>query len=415
MNVRSKAPPWIPPEPLLFAQAMLLFSWIALFLAGVRGIFGVSPIGLAWVHAIVLGWLSSTALAFLIHVLPGFTGVSWRYERLARATLWLFQAGVVVLVAGFAAWIRSLIVAGGAIVVVSVFSFLVPFFATVGVAMRDRERGTRAVARALAIVIGIFGIAVALGFALAIGLNLGRAFVIAWAPAHGLLGIVGWLALLVAGVSVRTYQRLFGGTLGRRSHIVTSALALLGIAVWIAGRAASVHGIADAGSALVVVAAAIYLASVVRALGGTKGSRNLARDFVTASSLWLAVAIGYAIANLTGRPDTAALAFAILLGWIGQNVNAHLMHVGVRLLATLVIDNADETQPADLLDRRASIVSFVGYQAAIACGIAGLSLHAGRLLEAAAILGLCGMAAMATNTAIAAHRATRRRLENALA
>ena len=401
MGARSRPRPFIPPEPLIFGQFALLFSWLALFFAGAHREFGLSPIAFAWIHAVVLGWLTTTALAFLIHVLPGFTDVPWRFERLARAALWCYQPGVVVLVAGFALWKPVWLTVGGAIIVASIALFLVPFLATIAEAVRQPDRPTRAIARALAIVVGFFALTVLLGFSLSIGLNQGQAFVWHWAGVHGMLGIVGWLSLLVAGVSMRTYNRLIGQSDRRLAHITISALALAGLAIWIVGAATGPVALQASGAILIIIGAALHVGTTLNALRSASSRHRLPREFIFASALWLAVAVAYGAVDLFGGAYMLPLFFVVLVGWIGQNVNAHLMHVGIRLMATLVIADDDETPPALLLDLRVGVASLILNQLAVACGAIGLTIFEGRLLEAAAIFGIFGFAAMAFNVVIA--------------
>lgn len=404
--------PFIPPEPLIFAQAALLFSWLALFFAGAHREFGLSPVAFAWIHAVVLGWLTTTALAFLIHVLPGFTDVPWRFERLARAALWVYQPGVVVLVAGFALWRPAWLSVGGAVIVVSIALFLVPFVATIADALKDEDRATRVVAGALAIIVGLLALTLFLGFALSLRLDFPEPFLWRWAGVHGLLGVIGWLCLLVAGVSMRTYNRLIGRSDRRRVHVIISLLVLAGLAAWIAGTLSAVTALAALGAVLIIAGAALYAGSTFNALRGATSRHRLPQEFIFFSSLWLAVAVAYAIAGLTGREDAIPLLFIVLAGWIGQNVNAHLMHVGIRLMATIVIAEDDETSPMVLIDRRAGVASLVFNQFAVACGVVGLSIFNGPLLEAAGVLGVVGLAFMALNVAIAVRAAidARRRL-----
>jgi hypothetical protein len=402
---------WIPPEPLVFAQASALASWALLVLAGQRGVFGPSPIGFAWIHVVVLGWITSTALAFLIHVLPTFTDVPLKFARLARGAPWIFQLGTVAIVVGFAQWMPRLIAAGGAAVVIAVGLALVSFLATGISAMRSSDRPTRAIARALCIVLSILGITVALGFSMSLGLGSGRAFVAQFAGVHGALGTLGWIALLVAGVSMRTYNALLGRSSGRVAHIATGTLVLVGLGVWIVGTLLANADVTTAGGALIALGSIVWFAAILAALRGATVAHRLPREFVAASAFWLCVAIAYGIAGLAGHGVPAALLFAILVGWVGQNVNAHMMHVGVRLLATLVIDDDDETRPIDLLDRRIGVCSLVLYQAAIACALAGLTLSHGLLLEIGGCLGIAATLTMLANMAAAgraamAHRAS---------
>lgn len=408
-DAARRDPSWIPAEPLVFAQLSLLASWVLLFIAGERGDVAQSPIGFAWIHAVVLGWLTCTALAFLVHVLPTFTDVPLRFARLARNALWLFEAGTVAIVAGFAFWAPVAILAGGAAVGLAVTLALVSLLATAAQAMRSADRTTRAVARAFFVVFALLGVTVGLGVAMSVGLARGSAFVARLAPLHGAIGTIGWLALLVAGVSMRTYNVLLGRTVSRTAHIATSTLVLAGLTTWVVGRLVPDTVAAVAGGVLLGLGALTALAATAHAALGSRVAHRLPREFVVAATFWLCVAIAYGGAALAGLDVAPALLFAILLGWIGQNVNAHMMHVGIRLLSTLVISGDDETRPVELLDRRLGVASFWLYQAAVACGVAGLTIGNASLLEVGGVTGFAGTLASLANVASAGRRAARRR------
>ncbi|MGH7736396.1 MAG: hypothetical protein ACREMP_00775 [Candidatus Tyrphobacter sp.] len=408
MSEPRTATPWIPPQPLVFAQASLLVSCGLMIAAGAKREFGASPIGFAWIHAVVLGWMSSTALAFLIHVLPTFTDTPLRLERVARFAPWLLQIGVVLIVVGFLVWKPSIVAAGGALVVVGVACALASFFATAAAALRSSDRTTRAVARAFLGVFFFLALTVGIGFALSIGLDTHATFVPRWANVHAALGIFGWLGLLVAGVSMRTYNQLLGNSAGRIAHIATSSLVLVGIALFWAGTLTQNTVLLEAGGAFVAAGAAVNFIATSRSLLRADAVHPLPVEFVAASDLWLLVAIAYAVAGLLGHPYPAALLVAILLGWIGQNLNAHMMHVGVRLIATLVIADDDETPPVELLDRRLGLASLLLWQAAIACGLAALTIGSGALLQAAGALALFGALALIANLRFAARSASLR-------
>jgi hypothetical protein len=235
---------------------------------------------------------------------------------------------------------------------------------------------------------------VALGFALSIGLSLGRAFVVLWAPVHAMLGLIGWQSLLVAGVSVRTYARIVRKADRRAAHIVISSLVLVGLLLWTGARLAHAVPVEVAGDALIVAGGIIYAASTLLLLRGPGNPHRLPREFVAASAFWLVIALCYGLASYGGAQEAAVFVFVLLVGYIGQNVNARLMHVGIRLLSTLVISEEDETQPGLLLDRRVGLAFLILYQAAVACGAIGLTFSIGSVIEVAAILGFLGTVAM---------------------
>lgn len=400
---------WIPPEALVFAQVSLLVSWVLLFVAGREGSAAASPLAFAWIHTIVLGWLTMTALAFLIHVLPTFTETSLKLQGLARGALWLFQAGVVLLVAGFAAWKPMLIAWGGGVTAIAVLAALTSFIATTGAALRSDDNVVRAVARAFLIVFVMLACTVAVGLAMGARLAVGNGAVLRLALVHATMGLFGWMTLLVLGISMRTYNVLLGYRIGRAAHIAASSFVLGGVAVAVAAILASQSIVAAAGAVLVIVGALIADVSTLRGLRLARAEHRLPREFVAASAFWLLVAIAYGVAGLFGFDASAAMLVALLLGWVGQNINAHMMHVGIRLLATIVISADDETEPRDLLDRRIGVASWILWQLSIAAAVLGVRYSNGALLEAGAIVGFAATLAVLTNIAYAGRTASHRR------
>lgn len=398
---------WIPPEPLVFAQVASLASWGLMFASGRQGVIGVSPLGLSWMHAVVLGWLTSTALAFLIHVLPTFTETRLRLALLARSALYAFQAGTVAIVGGFAFAVPILVAAGGGIVIVAVLALLLSFVTTLVAAFSSDDATTRTVARAFLTVLVMLGLTVTLGFTMSVGLTTGAVFVSRLMGVHAALGIFGWLALLVAGISVRTYNVLLGSSIGAPAHITTSSLTLAGLVIFVTGTFFMSSSIATAGGAILALAAATAGIATVRALRRATSEHRLPREFVTAAAFWLFVSIGYGAVGLSGHSIPVALLLEILLGWIGQNVNAHMTHVGIRLIATIVISDDDETRPGDLLQRGIGVTSFWLWQGAVAAAVLGATIANGGCLEVASILGFAANTTMLVNfthAALAAYK-----------
>lgn len=404
--------PFIPPLPLLFAQAMLLVSWVALFACDASPGVALSPARLVWIHAVALGWLTTTALAFMMHVVPAFVDVEWRFPRSARWAIFAHMAGVAVLLIGFARSQPALIVAGGAVVCAAVAVYAFGFLATAGTAMRRGDAASRAIARAFTLVVTALAATVVLGLTMAVALANGRLEMLRLAPIHGATGAIGWIALLVAGVSARTFNRLIGRADRRRSHIASSSMAFAGLAVWIAGSAAQQSIVAACGGVLLLASAVLYAATTLRTLRSASEPHRLPREFVFAATIWLIVAVGFGAAGIAGYDFSSALLFALLAGWVGQTLNAHLMHTGIRLLATLAIDPEDETEPVDLLDRRWGVASFTINQLAVGCGVLGLATGIETLVRIAAVAGVLAMAVTAANV-LRALRAARSLASNA--
>ncbi|HYL27477.1 MAG TPA: hypothetical protein VEW74_06545, partial [Candidatus Nitrosotalea sp.] len=88
--------------------------------------------------------------------------------------------------------------------------------------------------------------------------------------------------------------------------------------------------------------------------------------------------------------------FVMLAGWVGQFVNAHVFHIGVRLIATIYRGDDDETRPQELLDPRWSWCVFIAFQIAVAAIAAGLVLDNPPIAIGGAAAGLFGWLAMIT-------------------
>jgi hypothetical protein len=110
---------------------------------------------------------------------------------------------------------------------------------------------------------------------------------------------------------------------------------------------------------------------------------------------------------LSGKPWGAAYVFVLLMGWVGQMVNAHLYHIGIRVLATVYRGEDDETRPQELLEARLSWYSFIAFQLAIAGVVVALIGGNDALVARSAIFGITGWIAVVANVLAARIRAKR--------
>jgi hypothetical protein len=127
--------------------------------------------------------------------------------------------------------------------------------------------------------------------------------------------------------------------------------------------------------------------------------------FLAAAGFWLALSIVLGFGILAGGEHQAAYAFAGLMGWVGQMVLGHMHHIGVRLLATTVRGEDDETEPGQLLWLPLTWSTFALFQLAIGCGVLGLLTDDRAVIAAAGGIGLCAWLAMSANIAGAWGRA----------
>ncbi|MGD0475440.1 MAG: hypothetical protein ABSB70_19810 [Candidatus Velthaea sp.] len=83
---------WIPPAGLIAGHGAYGLSWLLLAGTGFGHAlnFGIEH---AWIQLVALGWITTIALAILIHVIPGFTDARWVHERLGRLAIPVFAFG----------------------------------------------------------------------------------------------------------------------------------------------------------------------------------------------------------------------------------------------------------------------------------------------------------------------------------
>ena len=397
---------WIPPAALVYAQLAHGFSWLLILWIAWNGNLSGGLYGFAWIHAIALGWVSMAALAILMHAMPNFVDVQWRGETPARWSLAGYGIGVALLLYGFLAQPRIL-PAAGALVLASLLVYLACAFATLAGAFSG-ERVQRAVARAFS---GTFAFLLAtaiVGFGLAWMLG-GRGFpawLAALPPAHGSLGTLGWLALLIFGVSMRTLRPITGGgTRFRWVHIVVGSRSALGGPLLAAGTAAGLTVLSWSGGALFALAALAFAFDTLDVVLRAKNPHRPPQAFVVASVLWFLFALFLGGCVLAGKPLGQAYIFVLLLGFVGQFVNAHLYHIGIRLIATVYRGEDDETRPQELLETRLSWYSFFAFQIAIAVIVVAFLNGSNALAARGAIFGVTGWIAMLANILAARARA----------
>ena len=398
---------WIPPIALGAAQVAHGVSWILLFILAAAQPFALGLPALGWLHLVALGWFTLTALAVLVHVIPTFTDAPWKGQRIARGALLLYAGGVVALVAAF--WNRSTgaLPWAAAVIALALVGYLVPAARTLSAAYTG-PRVEAAIARALTITLSALFVTVAIGIALTLALA-GRAPVslLAAGPTiHASFGLFGWLTILIMGVSARTVRPISGaGSRHPRAHIAAGTLEVAGVLLIGAGALLGAPIVAGLGTVALFAGAIVYAADLADVLRRATVTHRPPQAFLAAGTAWLIVGLALAIGMLAGAPWGPAATYVVLIGWIGQLVNAHIHHIGVRLIATIARGDGDETQPGELLTTPLSWTSFALFQFAVAAGAVALIAQTPPLLGAAALTGLAGWLVLSVNIAIAANRA----------
>lgn len=365
----QRAPRWA----LVLAQLAHAASWVLLFwIATQQGVAGLTPAAIAWIHLVGLGWITLTALAILIPLIPATTGVTWQAPRLQHLALAGFAVGAICFPAAWLAFDRAIPAVGGILVVAAAFYVALALWALSGAARGERVE--RAVARAFSISLIVFALVAVLGATLAgaIAAPVVPTWFLHLARAHALLALLGWLTLLIYGVSARTLRLLFA----ERSrllfaHIVVGTLGMAGAIVLAAGAAAGSLATMWVGAVAMAIAAIAFAVDTLDIVARSQGAL-VVRAFVVASVLWSLVAIVLGIGTLLGHHWSDAFGYVVLVGWVGQMLDGHLASLARPLPAWL---------------------SFVAFQSAVLYGLMGLLAGFAAPVALAAAFGALGWCA----------------------
>lgn len=396
---------WVPPGALIFAQLSHGASWLLLIWAGLAGsVSAISFPAIAWIHTVVLGSGTTAAMGVLLHVIPRFSDVRWRAENLARYSLFFFCAGVVIFV-GALLLQPDLAIFGAGVIVLALLAYAAAALATLAQAFRG-ERTERAIARALLITLLLLLVTALLGLALSAWLSgYAGAWIAALPAAHGNLGLLGWLSLLIFGVSVRTVRPITGArSRFPAAHIIVGSFTLIGVVLLTIGLAA-VPALVWPGAILFACASLVYAFDLLDVLRRAIGPFTAPRAFLLAAVCWLLCALVLGAGTLAGRPWQLAYGFVLMTGWLMQMINAHIYHIGVRVMLTAYRGEDDETRPQTVLDARLSWLSFAAFQLAVASGLIGLIVQQAGAVSTGGALGATGWLAMMANLAVARSRA----------
>jgi hypothetical protein len=363
----------------------------------------VSPrpgLPLAWVHAVALGWITLTALAVMQHVLPAMAEREWRFAAVARASLVLIGAGALMLVAGFLTS-GVLLLAGGVSAAAGIVAYVT--VALLSLTAPAPDTAARTIGGALAATLGALLVTALLGSALAFGYVRGDAALLALAPVHVIAGIVLWLTVLTTGVSARTLVPMLGArTRLGLLHVVAGSAIFAGGAVAAAGF--SFAPLRTTGLAIVAVGVIAYAIDILDRLRRASTPVLHARVAVGAALAWLLLACAASFA--ASAPAFARVAVvAALAGWIGSMVLAHLLHIGVRVLATAILGEDDETRPWELLSMPLALGLVALYEAAVVALVIGAWSFASLPFAVAGVTGLAALLMVGANGAVALRRA----------
>lgn len=392
---------WIPPLPLALGAIAFGASWIVLFAYSQTGSLGVSFLALGWAHTVALAWITSIALAILIHALPGFTDVEWDGwpARMARAGTVVFALAAYALAIGFIIQAPLLLEIAGTIAFAALACYVICALQPIGRALRG-ERVERAIARAFTgvlaalIVTGLLGVL----FTYALGGRIRSSLLLGVPQAHALLGIAGWLTILVVGVSARTMRPICGvRSRYPRLHILFSSALLVGTIVAAAGAWMQLAAFLLAGCVLLTLGAVTYAVDLGDILARATVPHRTPQLFMGAAAAWMVIAAALLDATALGYSFAQAAVYAALIGWVGSAVLAHLHHIGIRVLLTQVLGEDDETRPQKVLQAPLSFATLALFEGAALLGTIAFIIEVPSVLTWAAVFGFLSFVALVTN------------------
>lgn len=393
---------WIPPFP--FALGILSFglSWVALFEIARGGSFRPSFLTFGWLHIVTLGWISLIALSVLLYAVPEFLDAPWKSRPIARACTLFFALGVALLLVGFFCTNVIALQIGATIALLASIVYMVAIAEPLRFAMRGTDRVSRAVARAFSGTFAFFVLTALFGtaFAYAIGGHLPAAWLQDIPHAHAILGIGGWLTLLVVGVSARTMGPIAGARTRRPLvHIIGSSTLMLGIIIAAIGAAIANEPTAIVGCALLIIGTAAYASDIADVISRATVKHRPPQILMLFAAAFALVAAILATCAAAGEPIANAAIYAALIGWIGSAILAHIHHIGVRVLLTTIRGEDDETRPEKVLTPALTWTTLTLYELAAILGTLAAITATPTTLSFASIAGFCAFITLLTNLA----------------
>ena len=322
---------WIQPDRphltrsgLFLAGAVLTFPIVGGFVAAAAPHLAAlqhrTPVVLTANHLVTLGWGTMIALGALHQLLPAAAGVRHDPGPLVVAQFGVHLAGVVLLALGF--WWRAalILVTGGGAVVLSVLASAV----TAAWVLRRRTRWNEPLAF---VAVALASLVLVTTWGVVLGLNLRYAFWPALLRPMGLvvhltLGLLGWFAFLITGVSYYLLQR-FTARRSLEGSRVRAVFALLVIAVsaLLTGAFASAV-LVRAGLLAAGAAGLVYVQDVRRFVATWSRARDISRVhwqlLMVETAALSAGVIAYALGLLGGSPTRWIVAGVTLFltGWV---------------------------------------------------------------------------------------------------
>ncbi|MBV9272094.1 MAG: hypothetical protein JO165_13455, partial [Candidatus Eremiobacteraeota bacterium] len=180
-------------------------------------------------------------------------------------------------------------------------------------------------------------------------------------------------------------------------HIGGSSAILAGIVIAEIGVLGGWPALAFSGFIVGAIGALAYLIDLADVFRRATTPHVQPQLLMVFGALCSFVAMLVAASAMLGKDVGAAAVYVALIGWVGSAVIAHLHHLGVRLLLTIVRGDDDETRPWEVLTPHLTWLTVALYIAAVVLGALALNLHHFAYLEIAAICGILAWIVMVVN------------------
>ncbi len=383
--------------------AWVALAWIAEDVAAFSG--GPGPV-LAAIHILTLGVLLLTAMGASFQMLPVALGRLAPPVWACKATFWMFLAGAVVLLFGFAQALPEIMVAGAILTVLGVTLY--------GVTIARVVRGSGELRPVLMHVwTALASLALAVGLALALTLDYDMSFLpnhASMAAVHALLAGYGFMGMLVLGLS-QVVVPLFAVALVPYSQRAETSF-------W-----CFVTGLLLGALGLLLDEPLIIAAAVIAALFGAgfhvhlmadtvnkRMRRLLGSEFLLIRASWAllpaSLLLGAALYfDLLPESGPALFGFVLLYGWLLTLLTGVLQRI-VPLLGSMHTGTTGKPPiaPSQLTAYRPLMVHRWGHLAALALVTAGLAIDLPVLILLGAVTGAIAAGAFALFTIIAFRR-----------
>jgi hypothetical protein len=319
----------------------LLSGTVASALLGIGAIFVlptvlIDPQGmqvLALVHTATLGWFTMTIMGAMYQLVPVILVTRLRGVPLAFCQMALYLAGVVLLVSGFWFTLTPALIIGGSLVLIAATLFAFHMLATILLAPRRPLTAAYLIASLLYLLIVV-------NLGLTAALNLRQGFLGAATEhvlfAHLVIGLGGWLALTIVGVSYKLVPMF--ALVHRRSERAGWALliilnaGLIGLALclglgapdWLVELVGSFLALGLLG--FVWDFGRMLLARQKRTMDVTQRFTIVAAGYLAPGVLLCGAIVAFHLDDAFG-PLWLAAAYLLLMGWVGQTILGTLQKI----------------------------------------------------------------------------------------